>query len=309
MNVGDPLVSVVVITYNSYVFVVETLESIKRQTYQHIELIISDDGSTDQTVRLCSDWVEANKYRFVRVEIITVEHNTGIPSNCNRGIKACNGEWVKLIAGDDMLLNECIEIYISYLKNNLECKILTSNIVPYLNSFSDDCKIVTKEYNNKSKFFNYAPRDQFLCLLRVHCVNTPTLFVLKDVYISCNYYDESLRLWEDTPFFLTATRRGFKIHYINYESCAYRVHDHSTHLRGHDRLFTHLQIEIASYMLTNYIFYYKGVEKILRCFLWNIILLSEKFKFNNNNFFSKLIYLVVCRPIYFFIKKINSKYI
>lgn len=49
----NPLFSIIVITYNSSVFVLETLESAKNQAYQNIELIISDDGSTDETVAIC----------------------------------------------------------------------------------------------------------------------------------------------------------------------------------------------------------------------------------------------------------------
>ena len=51
---NNPLVSINVITYNSSKFVLETLESAKAQTYQNIELIVSDDCSTDNTVEICN---------------------------------------------------------------------------------------------------------------------------------------------------------------------------------------------------------------------------------------------------------------
>ena len=100
----QPLVSIIVITYNSSKYVLETLESAKAQTYQNIELIVSDDCSIDNTVEICKEWIEKDKERFVRTELITAEKNTGIPANCNRGVKAAQGEWVKLIAGDDMII-------------------------------------------------------------------------------------------------------------------------------------------------------------------------------------------------------------
>ncbi|MDR0890977.1 MAG: glycosyltransferase [Endomicrobium sp.] len=53
---NNPLVSVCVITYNSSKYVLETLESIKTQTYQNIELIVSDDCSTDDTVEVCENY-------------------------------------------------------------------------------------------------------------------------------------------------------------------------------------------------------------------------------------------------------------
>ncbi|MBH2024900.1 MAG: glycosyltransferase, partial [Flavobacteriales bacterium] len=82
----NPLVSVVVITYNSSKYVMETLESVKAQTYENIELIISDDGSTDHTIEMCRVWLAQNNNRFPKTKLLTVEENTGIPANCNRGV-------------------------------------------------------------------------------------------------------------------------------------------------------------------------------------------------------------------------------
>ena len=112
------LVSVFVITYNSSRFVLEALESIKNQTYKHIELIISDDCSTDSTVDLCKNWIEKNKERFVNSTIITVSANTGVSANCNRAVTAAKGNWLKGIAGDDVLLPNCIQDNVNYILQN-----------------------------------------------------------------------------------------------------------------------------------------------------------------------------------------------
>ena len=61
MNMRQPLVSINITTYNSSKFIIETLESAKMQTYQNIELIVSDDSSVDNTVELCKKWIEKNK--------------------------------------------------------------------------------------------------------------------------------------------------------------------------------------------------------------------------------------------------------
>ena len=68
-----PLVSVAVIAYNSAEYILETLESIKAQTYDKIELIVSDDCSLDGTVEICHKWIDANKSRFVDICIVVVE--------------------------------------------------------------------------------------------------------------------------------------------------------------------------------------------------------------------------------------------
>ena len=107
-----PLVSIVVITYNSSKYVLETLESIKAQTYQNIELIISDDCSTDNTFEICKEWLLINKSRFKKAELVTTSRNGGIAANVNNAIKYCKGTWIKNIAGDDILFNTCIDDYI-----------------------------------------------------------------------------------------------------------------------------------------------------------------------------------------------------
>ena len=89
MSKEQPLVSVPVVTYNSANTILETLESIKAQTYPNIELIISDDCSTDNTIELCLEWLELYKERFTRTEVLTVEKNTGVSANVNRCWNAC----------------------------------------------------------------------------------------------------------------------------------------------------------------------------------------------------------------------------
>ena len=108
MENSKPIVSIIVITYNSSKYVLETLKSALNQTYNNIELIISDDCSTDNTISICQNWLDENKYRFVDVKIVANKNNNGIPANCNRGINASTGDWIKLVAGDDVLCPNCI---------------------------------------------------------------------------------------------------------------------------------------------------------------------------------------------------------
>lgn len=54
------LVSVLVISYNSERYIIETLDSIKNQTYERIQLVLSDDGSRDQTMKIAEEWIQKN---------------------------------------------------------------------------------------------------------------------------------------------------------------------------------------------------------------------------------------------------------
>lgn len=113
-----PLVTIGVLTYNSEKYVIETLESIKSQTYLNIELIISDDCSCDYTVDRCSEWIEKNRGYFVNVLILTVKTNTGTAGNCNRVLAKSNGKWLKFLGADDLLSPSAIENYVRYVTQN-----------------------------------------------------------------------------------------------------------------------------------------------------------------------------------------------
>ena len=147
----NPLVSVVVITYNSAKTVLKTLDSIAAQTYKNIELIISDDCSKDETVKVCKDWLKENSEIFVRTEIVTVEKNTGVSINLRRGIAVSKGDWIKGIAGDDLLVKEAIYDFVSFVKTN-NCQACICN----LKLFSNEGMIEQQRIDEYNRYFEYV---------------------------------------------------------------------------------------------------------------------------------------------------------
>ena len=122
------LVSVLVPAFHSGNTIVKTLQSIYHQTYQNLELIVTDDGSADESIELIQDWIEANRARFQHAVLLTSEENTGISKNVNRGAAACKGDWIKIIAADDLLLPDCIEEYMRLVRaDEGQIKIYQSN--------------------------------------------------------------------------------------------------------------------------------------------------------------------------------------
>ena len=82
------LVSVIVVVYNSSKSVLETIESIKNQTYKNIELVITDDASSDNTIEIVTEWGEKNRNYFNNFLVLKTEKNTGVSANVARGIHA-----------------------------------------------------------------------------------------------------------------------------------------------------------------------------------------------------------------------------
>lgn len=223
----QPLVSVPVITYNSSKFVLETLESIKAQTYQNIELIISDDCSTDNTIELCRKWVEENKERFVRTHIITSEVNTGVSANLNRAEANCQGEWVKGIAGDDLLMPNCIADCVEYVQQHPNVIYLFGRIEAF--GASDEQNRHFAENVFDYSFFDLEVDGQLERLVfGSNCVPASTCFYNRQKSIVLGIRnDERIPLLEDWPKWINILEKGVKLEFMDKTLVKYRIHNTS----------------------------------------------------------------------------------
>lgn len=254
MSDFNPLVSIVVITYNSSEYVLETLDSAKAQTYQNIELIVSDDGSTDGSVELCRKWLSENRARFVRTELITVPKNTGIPANCNRGYRACLGEWIKGIAGDDVLLASCLEDYMKYVEKHPDLMICQSVQRVYKDTF-DECNFLRK--SEFDPFLYKHPGDalwQHKVFIHDGSLTTPTVFIKKELFRVVGDYDEEMP-FEDWPYWIKVTGRGFYIGFMNKATVKYRLHTASySHQRVNGSYYSNLFLKKKMPVYRKYVF-------------------------------------------------------
>lgn len=232
----QPLVSVPVITYNSSKTVLETLDSIKAQTYQNIELIVSDDCSTDNTVEVCQKWIEQNRDRFVRTELLTVDENTGVAGNNNRAAKACQGEWVKSIAGDDILMPNCIQDCMDYVTEHPETIYLFGRQRVF-GAEDQRCQEIDKWFDYS--FFILPQKQQLHRLLfEGNCIPAATVFYnyerAKQLGIR---EDERIPLLEDWPKWINLLQAGVKLHFIDKVLVKYRVGGLSTNIRHPSRYY------------------------------------------------------------------------
>lgn len=218
------LVSIVVITYNSSKFVLETLESAKNQSYKNIELIISDDCSTDNTVAICNKWLKEHKDFFRRSTIYAATKNKGIPGNCNQGLKLAQGKWIKLIAGDDVLLKNCIQDNINYVSKYPGYFIFSKPQIINDKSELDNTVISSQRYTENNDFFKLDAERQFLHLIiENHPINPPTIFFERNIMQKIGGFNESFPN-EDFPLYLNATKNGYKLNFLDKETVQYRVH-------------------------------------------------------------------------------------
>lgn len=218
-----PLVSVAVMAYNSAETIVETLESVKAQTYQRLELVIGDDGSRDRTVELCKTWIETNRSRFERVELLANPINQGTSANYNRVMDVCRGEWVKDLDGDDILTEDCITQFIGYIRENPNAEYIFCRVQPFCEQGG---KIVLKDTDSFNyNFFALSPNEQLRHLLFAqNCIPSPGLFYkLSRVQEVGLRNDERIPLMEDWPKWINALRKGLCFSFVDKTLVMYRI--------------------------------------------------------------------------------------
>ena len=228
---------------------IETLESVKAQTWLNIELLVSDDCSTDNTVELCSQWLAANKDRFVRTEIITVPQNTGVSANCNRCIKASAAEWIKFIAGDDILLPNCIEDNMQFVAANKNASIIFSQVLIYQDDFVEEHFVAAVPGKFPMNLMNpvFSADDQYRLLLLSDRINyTPSYFFRKQTLLEVGGYDEENKLVEDYPMWLKLTKAGNRLFYFHKATVGYRRHQQALNNMADYGLFKPLLLKAAA---------------------------------------------------------------
>jgi|TARA_B110000908_G_scaffold170129_1_gene228826 glycosyltransferase involved in cell wall biosynthesis len=97
----NPLISIIIPTYNREHLILEALESCVLQTYRPIEILVVDDGSTDQTITFVQDWNKGSSHKDVTLKIIEQENKGGNAAR-NNGIKNSSGEFIAFLDSDDL---------------------------------------------------------------------------------------------------------------------------------------------------------------------------------------------------------------
>jgi len=205
------LVSVVIPVYNSEKFLEECLDSILTQTYQNIEIIAIDDGSTDSSPDILERYSD-------KINIIS-QKNQGLASALNLGISKMKGDWFKWFSPDDVMHSNTIETLIDEAKNH------SDNIILYSNwNIIDDTGNTLREFH-ESNYNELSEFDFNLRLLDGQQINVnttliPAIFLKK---YGIRELDEPVAI--DYDFFLrSALLHDVRFHLISQPLVNYRIH-------------------------------------------------------------------------------------
>jgi GT2 family glycosyltransferase len=205
---------------------------------------------------------------------------------------------VKLIAGDDILADTCMENIVGYSKVNPDAEIVDSCMQYFLREFK--LENFGRYRSGNEEFFNtdISSSEQYNLLLRKNYISAPSVYIKKNILIKNNFFDEKYFI-EDYPFFLKATKSGEKFYFMPKLSAYYRAHQQSASLNvDNDKLFTDFYKKMLSFDREQRIPYLKWYEILKYYYRYYLKCVINQLNMNKNNLFCRCIFeLLYYSPI------------
>ncbi len=204
------LVSVIIPTYNRASYLIQSLESVLAQSYRNVEVIVVNDGSTDETRAILTPY----RNRIVYFE----KTNGGKSSALNLGLKHVSGEYVWVFDDDDVALPELIESHISVFESQPEVDFVYSG---YAYFQGEDTGNVIESVEACA----HPDRELVGELLNGNFISGVSVVVRKRCYDRVGCYDERLIRAQDYDMWIRLARAGFKAGIVRRPLVKVRKHE------------------------------------------------------------------------------------
>jgi glycosyltransferase involved in cell wall biosynthesis len=200
MTPESPLISVIVPAYNAAEFLADALQCIQDQLYPKLEVIVVDDGSTDETPRIAAAF--GDRVRYVRQE------NQGPASARNHGLRVAQGTLIAFLDADDLWLPHTLKLLASFLADQPPTGIVLGRM-QYMRQ--------VRGAGGQARFEPFARPCVTLSL-------DAGLF-RRSVFDQVGFFDPTVRSSEDIDWFLRAREAGIPIGFLDQVVLLYRRHD------------------------------------------------------------------------------------
>lgn len=211
---SQPLVSVVIPSYNHEKYIQQSIQSVIDQTYANIELIVIDDGSQDHSVARIEAMREQCEQRFVRFMFISRE-NRGLSKTLNQGIELAQGEFFSVVASDDVMLPEKTHIQLQHILQDAKMVAICG-----AHQLIDDEGKVTKEKVNAT-YREFTFQEIFF---HEHDLPASSQLIRLPELKAIGGYNENTKI-EDWDLWLRLTEQDMCLVYIPDIIVGYRMHD------------------------------------------------------------------------------------
>ena len=250
----QPLVSVVIPCFNHEKFVKDAILSVIEQSYKNIELIIIDDGSSDDSVLKISEMIELCERRFIRFGF-RHRANMGLCATLNEALTWCSGVYFAPFASDDILRSYKIEQQVAYMESHLK----SAGVFGRVDVIDASGKIQKKMHKESGGVKKYHFNDIFLLKYNLPA---PSQMLRTAIVKKVGGYNKKFTL-EDFSMWLAMTELGLTLDFVDRVYASYRRHASNTSSNFDQMLIGRLEIlqiykshknyckaEAASYLLS-----------------------------------------------------------
>jgi glycosyltransferase involved in cell wall biosynthesis len=284
---NNTLYSIIVLSYNSEKTITETLDSVFNQKYEDIELIISDDNSSDDTMKIVESWTAIHGFRFKNIKILSSSINTGVTKNANRGASYANGKWLKFLDADDKLVYSAIDDIHECLTSNPSISVLYSKV-----SLFGTGDLTKFDSQFKNYLFVLRGVNHLLKITTTNFITSASVTINSEYFKSLGGFDENIPFMEDWPFWIRNAYLQTPTGFLNKITAEYRVNQISLSTGNKSLNYRESERKLWEYNLS--------IQR-KKCFL--LYALSKTFEFSKKyNFIKCCIY---ANPIFYYLKIVD----
>lgn len=207
-----PLVSVCIPTYNRSEYIIDAIQSVFLNKYNHIEVIVVDDGSTDNTGELI-------KENFGEKITYIYQENQGAVVARNKLIEVSQGEYICWLDSDDMLIPGVIDQFINLLNQGIEADVFYGDLI-HITGDNKYMQVINYPdwYNKNSALIKN--------MMTSNRIPNPGTIIKKSAYDSIGLYNSKFKRAHDYEWYSRAAF-SLKFKHLNYFSAFYRIHDNN----------------------------------------------------------------------------------
>ena len=215
MNHKTPYITVIIPAYNSGKFISQAVQSVLEQDCAPYEVLVIDDGSTDDTKAVLSQFDKSIKYFY--------QENRGPSSARNMGINMAKGEYIAFLDADDLWAPGKLEVQLEFLESHRDIGLVFSDIEQFDEEKILERPCIAEQVFEPGKATQVPLREAFVKLLIKNFIPTNTVMVRRECFKKAGLFDEGLRIVEDRDMWLRIAAH-FKVARIPLVLCKRRLH-------------------------------------------------------------------------------------
>ena len=197
-----PLISVIIPAFNAASVIGETLESVRHQTFENFEVIMVDDGSTDDTSAIAQKFcVSDPRFSLIR------QANCGVSAARNRAIRQARGEWIAFLDADDVWMPQKLERQMDLGRQNPRANLLFTNF--YMWDDPHDLHIWLKDDHPLPE--GDVSRKLVFSISHACDGSMSTAMVRREMFSSSGFFDPDIAICEDWDLLLRMADHGLRV--------------------------------------------------------------------------------------------------